>query len=30
MNITILDDYFDTVHTLDCYGEIAGHSVTID
>jgi D-3-phosphoglycerate dehydrogenase len=29
MNITILDDYFDTVHTLDCYGEIAGHSVTI-
>ena len=29
MNITILDDYFDTVHTLDCYAEIAGHSVTI-
>lgn len=29
MNITILDDYFDTVHTLDCYGVIAGHSVTI-
>ena len=29
MNITILDDYFDTVHTLDCYGAIAGHSVTI-
>ena len=29
MNITILDDYFDTVHTLDCYGVIAEHSVTI-
>jgi len=29
MNITILDDYFDTVHTLDCYSEIAGHSITI-
>ena len=29
MNITILDDYFDTVHTLDCYAEIAGHSVAI-
>lgn len=29
MNITILDDYFDTVHTLGCYSEIAGHSITI-
>ena len=29
MNITILDDYFDTVHTLDCYADIAGHSITI-
>ena len=29
MNITILDDYFDTVHALDCYAEIAGHSITI-
>lgn len=29
MNITILDDYFDTVHTLGCYSEIAGQSITI-
>ncbi|MEK7876548.1 MAG: D-2-hydroxyacid dehydrogenase family protein [Pseudomonadota bacterium] len=29
MNITILDDYQDTVRTLTCYKKLAGHSVTI-
>ena len=29
MNITILDDYFDTLRTLACFREIAGHDVTI-
>lgn len=29
MNITILDDYFDTVRTLDCFTELDGHQVTI-
>lgn len=29
MNITILDDYFDTVRTLPCFGRLAGHQVTI-
>jgi D-3-phosphoglycerate dehydrogenase len=29
MKITILDDYFDTVRTLDCFGKLAGHEVTI-
>src|SRR6476646_9360958 len=29
MNITILDDYFDTVRTLDCFRKLAGHEVTI-
>ena len=29
MNITILDDYHDTVRTLDCFGKLAGHNVTI-
>src|SRR4051794_1430222 len=29
MNITILDDYFDTVRTLDCFGKLAAHEVTI-
>lgn len=29
MNITILDDYFDTVHTLDCYAQIGMHNITI-
>src|SRR3954451_16128291 len=29
MNITILDDYFDTVRTLDCFRKLAGHDVTI-
>jgi len=29
MNITILDDYRDTVRTLSCFSKIAGHGVTI-
>jgi len=29
MNITILDDYFDTLRTLDCFEKLAGHDVTI-
>jgi D-3-phosphoglycerate dehydrogenase len=29
MNIAILDDYFDTLRTLDCFALLAGHSVTI-
>src|SRR5881409_1735102 len=29
MNITILDDYQDTIRTLTCYSKIAGHTVTI-
>src|SRR5205809_7728322 len=29
MNITILDDYQDTIRTLACYGKVAGHRVTI-
>ncbi len=29
MNISILDDYFDTVRTLPCFGKLAGHTVTI-
>jgi D-3-phosphoglycerate dehydrogenase len=29
MNITILDDYFDTVRTLPCFAMLAGHDVTI-
>ena len=29
MNITILDDYFDTLRTLPCFGKLAGHEVTI-
>src|SRR4051794_24048958 len=29
MNISILDDYFDTVRTLDCFAKLAGHHVTI-
>ena len=29
MNITILDDYHDTVRTLDCFSKLAGHMVTI-
>lgn len=29
MKIAILDDYHDTVRTLDCFGRLAGHDVTI-
>src|SRR3954452_622415 len=29
MKITILDDYFDTLRTLDCFKKLAGHDVTI-
>ena len=29
MNITILDDYHDTVRTLACFVQLAGHAVTI-
>ncbi len=29
MNITILDDYHDTVRTLECFGKLAGHHVRI-
>jgi D-3-phosphoglycerate dehydrogenase len=29
MKISILDDYFDTVRTLPCFAELAGHQITI-
>ena len=29
MKVSILDDYFDTLRTLDCFGKLAGHEVTI-
>src|SRR5215471_13490886 len=29
MNITILDDYQDTIRTLACFSKVAGHTVTI-
>jgi D-3-phosphoglycerate dehydrogenase / 2-oxoglutarate reductase len=29
MRIVILDDYFDTVRTLPCFGKLAAHNVTI-
>jgi len=29
VKITILDDYFDTVRTLDCFNKLAGNDVTI-
>jgi D-3-phosphoglycerate dehydrogenase len=29
VRIAILDDYFDTVRTLDCFAKLAGHDVTI-
>jgi len=29
MNITILDDYFDTVRTLECFAKLDGHDVAI-
>jgi D-3-phosphoglycerate dehydrogenase / 2-oxoglutarate reductase len=29
VKVSILDDYFDTVRTLDCFNKLAGHDVTI-
>jgi len=29
MNISILDDYFDTLRKLPCFGKLAGHDVTV-
>jgi D-3-phosphoglycerate dehydrogenase len=29
MNITILDDYFDTLRTLECFRKLDGHDVTV-
>lgn len=29
MKVSILDDYFDTLRTLDCFGKLAGHDVAI-
>src|SRR6266404_6360184 len=29
MKVSILDDYFDTLRTLECFGKLAGHEVTI-
>src|SRR6202035_400900 len=29
MKISILDDYFDTIRTLDCFARLKGHGVTI-
>ena len=29
MNITILDDYQDTIRTLACFPKVAGHKATI-
>jgi D-3-phosphoglycerate dehydrogenase len=29
VRISILDDYFDTARTLECFGKLAGHHVTI-
>ena len=29
MNVTILDDYFDTLRTLECFAKLDGHDVTI-
>jgi len=29
MKITILDDYFDTLRTLECFKKLAGHDVTV-
>ncbi|HSZ74817.1 MAG TPA: D-2-hydroxyacid dehydrogenase family protein, partial [Rhizomicrobium sp.] len=29
MNVTILDDYFDTLRTLECFRKLDGHNVTI-
>jgi D-3-phosphoglycerate dehydrogenase len=29
MKVSILDDYFDTLRTLDCYARLDGHNVTV-
>ena len=29
MNIAILDDYFNTIRTLDCFRKLEGHDVKI-
>jgi len=29
VQISILDDYFDTLRTLKCFGKLAGHDVTV-
>lgn len=29
MRVSILDDYFDTLSTLPCFGKLAGHNVTV-
>src|SRR5215208_177584 len=29
MKVTILDDWFDTLRTLDCFRKLAGHEVTV-
>ena len=29
MKIAVLDDYFDTLRTLDCFDQLAGHDVAI-
>ena len=29
MRVSILDDYFDTLRTLDCFARLAGHDVTV-
>jgi hypothetical protein len=29
MKVAILDDYFDTLRGLDCFGKLAGHDVTV-
>ena len=29
MRVSILDDYFDTLRTLDCFRKLAGHDVTV-
>ena len=29
MRVSILDDYHDTIRTLNAYGKLAGHEVTI-
>ena len=29
LNVTILDDYFDTLRTLPCFAKLEGHNVTV-